>query len=86
MTKNLRKEKEGDNMKFIEKKEFLINNFPNEFVNARFDVFNSLSSKQSIFCVCGKLATSLHERNCKKFNNLVDKETVKKLEHLIKDN
>ena len=86
MIKNLIKEKEGDNMKFIDKKKFLINNFRDDYVNTRREVFNALSNEQAVFCVCGKIASGLHEDRCSKFNALVDKETVKKLEHLIKDN
>lgn len=36
-----------------------------------------------MFCVCGKLATGLHESSCRKFNKVVDAETVKRLNHLI---
>lgn len=39
---------------------------------------------QPIFCVCGKLATGLHEANCRRFNKMVDKETCKRLEYLLK--
>ena len=84
MTKNSRKEKEGDNMKFIDKKKFLKKNYPDDYENVRREVFNTLSNEQTVFCVCGRLATGLHEDHCKKFNALVDKETVKTLQHLIK--
>lgn len=53
------------------------------WANTRKQVFEELSGKQSTFCVCGKLATGLHEQNCRTFNNAVDKETVKRLSHLI---
>lgn len=86
MTKNSIKEKEGDNMKFIDKKKFLIKNYRDDYVNARREVFNALSNKQAILCVCGKIASGLHEDRCSKFNALVDKETVKILEYLIKEN
>ena len=84
MTKNSRKEKEGDNMKFIDKKKFLIKNYPDDYENVRREVFNVLSNEQTVFCVCGKIASGLHEDRCSKFNALVDKETVKTLQHLIK--
>ena len=42
-----------------------------------------LSEKQSVFCVCGRLATGMHERNCRRFQNTVTSETVKRLEHLL---
>lgn len=43
-------------------------------------VFDELSDMQTMFCVCGRLATGLHETNCRKFNEKVDKETASKLE------
>jgi len=42
-------------------------------------VENELSNNQSMFCVCGKLATGFHEMNCRKFNDKVDIETLKRL-------
>lgn len=47
------------------------------------DAFDELSSMQTIFCVCGKVASGWHERNCKKFREKVDGEVVNRLEHLI---
>ena len=73
-------------MKFIDKKKFLIKNYQSDYVKTRREVFNNLSNNQAVFCVCGRIASGLHEDRCSKFNALVDKETVKKLEHLIKDN
>ena len=70
------------------KKEEIINylqeNYFSDWVATRQLVENELSDKQSIFCVCGRLATGLHERNCRKFNNKVTNETVKRLRYLIK--
>jgi hypothetical protein len=48
------------------------------------EIENTLSAQQSMFCVCGKLATGFHESNCYKFRKKVWQETVKKLEYLIK--
>lgn len=45
-----------------------------------------VSNEHSMFCVCGRLATGLHERSCAKFRKEVEKRTVKKLEHLLNDN
>lgn len=42
-----------------------------------------LSNEHSMFCVCGKLSTGLHESSCAKFRKEVEKRTVKKLEHLL---
>ena len=43
---------------------------------------NELSSEQTIKCVCGRLATGMHELNCSKFKNKVNNYTLKKLKHL----
>lgn len=48
-------------------------------VSTRQKVFDELSERQTMYCCCGKLATGLHERNCKKFNDKVDIETLKHL-------
>lgn len=38
-----------------------------------------MSDKQTLFCLCGQLATGLHEGYCKKFSAKVDSLTVKEL-------
>ena len=53
------------------------------YVSTRKKVFDKLSASQTMFCCCGRLATSLHERNCTKFNNKVEKETIKRLSYLL---
>jgi hypothetical protein len=50
--------------------------------STRRKVFDELSDNQSMFCCCGKLATGLHEQNCRKFNNKVDRETANRLKDL----
>ena len=55
------------------------NQFANGWVSTRQKVFDELSERQTMYCCCGKLATGLHERNCKKFNDKVDIETLKRL-------
>lgn len=45
-----------------------------------------VSNEHSMFCVCGKLATGLHESSCAKFRKEVEKRTVNKLEHLLNGN
>lgn len=55
-----------------------------EWVVERRKTFDDLADKSGMFCVCGSLATGLHLSRCKKFNTLVDKETVSRLSHLIK--
>ena len=53
------------------------------YVKTRQMVFDELSDQQTMFCCCGRLATGLHERNCTKFNNKVNGETIKRLSHLL---
>ena len=70
-------------MKKIEKLEYLKNTDFGLFIKTRQMVFNELSDQQTMFCCCGRLATGLHERNCTKFNNKVDAETIKRLSYLL---
>lgn len=42
-----------------------------------------LSDKCRPFCVCGRLATGLHESRCRKFHKEVDKATLEKLSELL---
>lgn len=72
-------------MKQKDKIKWLKTYFFADFMSVRAKVFDELSSKQTMFCVCGRLATGLHECYCRKFNSLVDKETIIRLEHLIKN-
>lgn len=73
-------------MNLKDKIEWPKTHFFSDFILTRERVFNELSDRQSMFCMCEKLATGLHERYCKKFNKAVDSETVKRLNHLISTN
>jgi len=53
------------------------------FIMTRNQVKEELSEGQPMFCCCGKLATGLHEAYCKKFNDKVDAEVIKRLQHLL---
>lgn len=70
-------------MKLSEKLSYIQENHFGEWVKTRQEVDNEMSDRQSMFCVCGKLATGLHESHCTKFRNKVTNETVKKLSHLL---
>jgi hypothetical protein len=70
-------------MNKIKKLEYIQNNHFNEWLKTRREVADEESDKQSMFCVCGKLATGLHEMNCKKLSNKITDITIKRLEHLI---
>lgn len=70
-------------MKKQEKLEYLKDTHLNLFLQERQKVKNELSDQQTMFCCCGKLATGLHEIHCTKFNNKVDAEVIKRLEHLL---
>ena len=69
-------------MKLQYKIQFLINNYWETWYETRRITEEELSNKQSIICVCGRLATGMHESYCSRFRKMVDKETVKRLDYL----
>ena len=70
-------------MTIQEKLIYLGDNHLGEWLKTRREVEDELSARQSMFCVCGKLATGLHENSCRKFRDKVTSETVSRLKHLI---
>lgn len=70
-------------MKKSEKLEVIKSKNLDLFVKTRQQVFNELSDQQTMFCCCGKLATGLHESHCRRFNDKVDSETIKRLDFLL---
>lgn len=70
-------------MKYVEKLEYLQTNHLKTFVRTWEKVFDELSEQQTTFCCCGKLATGLHEARCRKFNQRVNSETIKRLSDLL---
>ena len=70
-------------MKLPEKLEFLQKNHLGLWLKTRQEVANEISDKQSMFCVCGRLATGFHEGGCRKLQNKITNETVKKLNYLF---
>lgn len=70
-------------MKITDKLAYLQDKHLGDWLKTRQEVKNELSAQNSMFCVCGRLATGLHESCCRKFNNKVTRETVKKLKHLF---
>jgi hypothetical protein len=70
-------------MKLSEKLNYLQENHFSEWLRVKQETENELSEKQGTWCVCGRLATGLHERNCTKLRNKVISETVKKMECLF---
>ena len=71
-------------MKLQDKISYLVKNHGHEWETAYDSTFNDISRSQSMSCVCGRLATGLHEMNCTKLRKKVISETVKKLAYLIK--
>lgn len=69
-------------MKLQEKLKYLVDNHFDDWLNMRSKVEEELSQKQGMFCVCGRIATGLHESNCRRFGGKVERETVKRLSHL----
>ena len=70
-------------MKLVEKLEYLQDNHMSEWLKTRQIVECELSDQQTIFCICGRLATGLHESRCRRFRDKVTSETVKRLKHLL---
>jgi len=70
-------------MKLPEKIDYLQTVHMSEWLKTRSEVFEGLSSKQSMFCICRRLATGLHESGCRQFQKKVTSETVKRLNYLL---
>lgn len=70
-------------MKEKEKIDWLKSHCFSEFASMYGKVFDDFFETQPIFCFCGKLATGIHERTCKKFNNKVEREVLRRLAHLL---
>ena len=70
-------------MKIAQKITYLQKHHFGEWLKVRQEVENEISDKQSLFCICGRLATGFHEMNCSRFKNKVASETVKRLKHLL---
>lgn len=70
-------------MKYEKKLEFIRKNNLAEWLKTRQSVEKEFSSLQPMFCVCGRLATGIHERSCRKFNDKINRETVKRLSNLL---
>lgn len=70
-------------MKKPEKLDYLQNNCPNKWFPAYREEEDKLSDQQPMFCLCGRLATGLHERYCARFKNKVRDNTIGRLKHLL---
>lgn len=71
-------------MKKFEKLNFLQNNHMGEWLKTRSECLDELSASCSMWCVCGKLCTGLHESYCRRFQDKVTSMTLGKLSHLLK--
>jgi len=65
-------------MNYKQKLEYLQTNNLSEFTKIRNIVADEISDGQALLCVCGKMATGLHELYCPKLQNKITKETVKR--------
>lgn len=70
-------------MKITEKLKYIQDNHFEEWLKTRREVENEESNRHLIFCVCGKLATGLHESHCQKFRNSITRITLDRLKHLL---
>lgn len=66
-------------IKLEEKIDFLQTNHLSEWLKTRSEVQEEISNRQSMFCVCKRLASGFHEMNCRKFHQVVTNETAKRL-------
>lgn len=71
-------------MKIQDKLKYLEENYLGEWIKTRNIVADEISDRQTTFCVCGRLATGLHESYCQKLKKKITNETVKRLNYLIK--
>jgi len=85
LTELSRRKEEGSNMKLTEKLDYLQTNHFGEWLKTRREVEAAFLDSQPMFCVCGGLATGLHERNCRKLNMAITKQTVKRMEKYLKE-
>ena len=51
-----------------------------KWIDMRRVVEKEVSNSNPVICVCGRLATGMHEMRCKKFNDRVDLKTAKRLQ------
>lgn len=73
-------------MKYFEKLNYIQSNHMKNWLEERSVQLDKLSDACSVYCVCGRLCTGLHESQCKKFNDLVNRNTLINLKHLIPNN
>ena len=64
-------------------KEFLVINHFSLWGTTREKCWDKVSDKHRVICACGKLCTGLHENSCSKFQDEVDRETLKELKPFI---
>lgn len=72
-------------MKRSEKIDYLQDKHLKEWVETRIKVKEELSRSNGAFCVCGKLATGLHEASCRRLRNKITNEILKRLSYLIEE-
>lgn len=70
-------------MKISDKIKYIQDNHFSYWLRVRRDTEDDMSGSQTMFCICGKLASGMHERVCRKFQDAVTNETIKQLSHLI---
>jgi len=66
-----------------EKMQYLYDNHFGEWMRTRMRIENEQSDLQMYQCVCGRLATGMHESRCSRFRARVDSLTVTALAALL---
>lgn len=70
-------------MNKADKIQYLLDNHFSTWREKYKEVEQNISEQQKYICVCGRLATGLHESSCSRFKEKVKSETLKQLKHLI---
>lgn len=70
-------------MNYKQKLNYITDNHFELWIKTMNKVEDEISNMQSLYCVCGRLATGMHESHCQKFKNKIISETLKRLKHLL---
>ena len=71
--------------KKAEKLAFLQKYAMSDWLKARQEADEEVSKEHSMWCVCRRLCTGLHESSCKQFQNKVNTRAINKLKDLWKE-
>lgn len=70
-------------MKKKDKIEYLAEHHREDYNKALKEAIEECNSETTMFCYCRRLATGLHTRSCKSYNEHVYTKIITKLKHLL---